>query len=150
MDPLVEKIREILQPIFDREQVYLVDMELRGNRGNQVLRILADTEQGITLEEITRLTREINDALDMYDPIPGSYRLEVSSPGLDRPLQHLWQFRRNIGRELKVLYEESGERKKVIGALVAADEEQIVLQVAGEELSIPRSAIAQAKVRVKW
>ncbi len=145
-----EKVREIILPLLEMEQVHLVELEIHGKSGNQVVNIYADTDQGITLAEITRLTREINDLLDMHDVIPGFYRLNVSSPGVDRPLKALWEFRKNLGRELRVVFRENEQEKELTGKLLAAEEERILLQVKDEELSIPTASLIKARVQLKW
>ncbi len=145
-----EKVREIIRPLLEMEQVHLVELEIHGKSGNQVVNIYADTDQGITLAEITRLTREINDLLDMHDVIPGFYRLNVSSPGVDRPLKALWEFRKNLGRELRVVFRENEQEKELTGKLLAAEEERILLQVKDEELSIPTASLIKARVQLKW
>ena len=115
-----------------------------------MLNIYADTFQGITLDEITKLTREINDLLDIHDVIDGAYRLTVSSPGIDRPLQNPWEFQKNIGRNLRVVFEENSEEHETIGKLTSVEENQIVLKSKKEEISIPINAISRAKVHLKW
>ena len=109
MNVETSKIKEIIAPLFEGNHLLLVDLELRGNRGSRVLNVYADTMQGITLDEITKLTREINDLLDIHDVIDGAYRLTVSSPGIDRSLQHHWEFEKNIGRNLRIIFEENSE-----------------------------------------
>ncbi len=150
MQNKLDKIREIIEPLFDEEFLHLIDLELRGTPGSQVLSVYADTEQGITMEEITRLTRDINDLLDMHDVIEGKYRLEVSSPGINHPLKQLWEFRKNIGRKLRVVYEESGEQNEIRGTLESAEESGVVLMREKEEVTIPMQSIINAKVEPKW
>lgn len=148
---IIEKVRRLIAPLFDEKYLHLVDIEMRGSGKNQVLSIYADTEKGITLNEITRLTTDISDLLDLHpEVVPGSYRLEVSSPGLDRPLKYLWQYRKNVGRLLKIRYREQEEEKEVVGDLLEVTETDIVLRVKKQEKRIPLQAIERATVKVKW
>jgi len=148
---VVEKVKELIAPLFDEQYLHLVDVEMRGSGAGQVLSIYADTEKGITLKEITRLTEEISDLLDMHpEVVPGPYRLEVSSPGLDRPLRYLWQYRKNIGRLLKVRFLEEQTVQELVGDLLRVTEEDIVLQVDKQEKRIPLQSIERAIVKVKW
>lgn len=149
-EEILRRVRELIRPVFDEQFYHLVDLEMRGSRNNQVLTIYADTEKGITLAEITRLTQEISDILDMHDVIPGSYRLEVSSPGVHRPLRLPWQFRKNIGRWLTVQYLDQDVRREVSGELLEVQEGAIVLRVKQQDVTIPLSAIELAKVKIKW
>ena len=118
--------------------------------GNQVLNIYSDTKEGITLEQITQLNREISDVLDMDDAISGAYKLEVSSPGVDRPLESFWQYQKNIGRYLQVNFEENGILKEESGKLISVDENIITLEKEEERpviIEIP--TIKKAKVNIK-
>ncbi len=151
MKDMVSKIRELIQPLFDEEYLHLVDLELHGGVGNRVLKIYADTEQGITLREITQLTRQIRDLLDMSDVLEGRYRLEVSSPGIDHPLERTWEFRKNLGRMLRVIYFSGEEEtREVVGTLSGVDAERIILTGENREITIPRNQIKKAKVYLKW
>lgn len=151
VEEIIEKVRELISPLFDEQYLHLVDIELRGHRNNRVLTIYADTETGITLAEITALTREISELLDVHEElIPGSFRLEVSSPGVSRPLTRPWQFRKNIGRYLKIKLLESEGKKNIVGLLEAVAEDHIVLNVGKETKTIPFSAIREAKVEIRW
>ena len=151
VEEIIEKVRELISPLFDEQYLHLVDIELRGHRNNRVLTIYADTETGITLAEITALTREISELLDVHEElIPGSFRLEVSSPGISRPLTRPWQFRKNIGRYLKIKLLESEGKKNIVGLLEAVAEDHIVLNVGKETKTIQFSAIREAKVEIRW
>jgi len=151
VEEIIEKVRELISPLFDEQYLHLVDIELRGHRNNRVLTIYADTETGITLAEITALTREISELLDVHeDIIPGSFRLEVSSPGISRPLTRPWQFRKNIGRYLKIKLLESEGKKNIVGLLEAVEDDHIVLNVGKDTQIIPFAAIREAKVEIRW
>lgn len=146
---MIDEIIGLIKPILEKEEIYLVDIELRGRGKNQVLSIYADTKEGITLSQITRLNYEISDLLDMHNIIPGSYRLEVSSPGLDRPLRYLWQYKKNINRFVQVNYLDNGDRKEIIGKLKEANDSKIIIELNKEQVKIPFSAITKTKVKVR-
>lgn len=146
----VEKLTDLIKPVLDSQGVYLVDVVLKGSGRERVLSVYADTLEGITLEQITRLNRELSDVLDMNDAIRGSYRLEVSSPGVDRPLKFLWQYEKNIGRYLRVLFEDQGKTKEIKGKLISLDENNIVIKSGKDETLIPFSSIKKAKVIIKF
>lgn len=150
MTPQEEKIRELILPIFERLNYYLVEIKLRGSRNNQVLSILADTDTGITMEQITGLSREIADTLDMYDPINGHYRLDVSSPGIDYPLKELWQYRKNIGRQVRVFYQTDEGAKESTGTLKSVNEKTLTLVNGSEEMVLPMKQIEKTKIKLKW
>ena len=148
MNEIAEKIKELLSPILSREGVHLVDLELRGYTNNQVLSIFVDTDSGITLEQVASITREIEGMLDLEDPIPGRYRLEVSSPGIDRPLTEPWQFRKNVGRWLRVLYNQQDQKLERTGLLKEVKEDRILLADKKEEFEVALSQIIKAVIKI--
>lgn len=144
----VSEIVDLIKPVFEENDVYLVDTEFRGRGKDRVLSIFVDTEKGITLSQITQLNQEISDLLDMHNVISGPYRLELSSPGLDRPLKHLWQYQKNINRNLQVNYRDSDMQKEITGKLMKADEEGILIELNKEKIKIPFSEIIKSKVKI--
>jgi ribosome maturation factor RimP len=148
MNEIVAKIRELLAPILEREGIHLVDLKLRGYINNQVLSIFLDTESGISLQQIAHMTQEIEGMLDLEDPIPGRYRLEVSSPGIDRPLTEIWQFQKNIGRQLQVNYHEQDQKLEKTGILKAVQEDKILLTDKKQEYTIPLTWIDKAVIKI--
>jgi ribosome maturation factor RimP len=151
MEQIENKLRELIQPIFDEKQIYLVDVRIRGNRGNQIVTVLADTVNGITLEQITALTREINFLLDQHEDLINSrYRLEVSSPGVNRELQFLWEYQKNLGRELNIHYREGDEIVNFSGKLIEIKDNNVTLSHKKENRTIAIEKVVKAKVRLKW
>jgi ribosome maturation factor RimP len=145
-----QKIVSLIQPILERKNIFLLKLELRGTLNKQVLTIFLDTESGINMKDITDITREIEDLLDMYDPIPGHYRLEVSSPGTNWPITEPWQFRKNMNRKLTVKYSDSNGVKNITGQLLGVGEEGIKLQAEKEIIEIPLTKILKAVVKLNW
>jgi ribosome maturation factor RimP len=150
MESLEERVRSLIMPILEREGVELVDLEIKGHVGNQVLKVFVDEVGGISLDRCAYLSREISDILDIEDPIPGRYRLEVSSPGVDRPLKTARDFERNVGREVRVDYEQDGNRVRVEGTIEAVVSDRLTLQVESGSVEIPIEAIRLAKRKLKW
>jgi ribosome maturation factor RimP len=151
MEQIENKLRELIQPIFDEKQIYLVDVRIRGNRGNQIVTVLADTISGITLEQITALTREINFILDQHeDLIDSRYRLEVSSPGVNRELEFLWEYQKNLGRELSIHYRDGDEIVNFSGKLIEVKDNNVTISHKKEQRTIALEKIVKAKVRLKW
>jgi ribosome maturation factor RimP len=144
----VSEIIDIIKPVFEKNNVYLVDMEFRGRGKDRLLSIFVDTKEGITLAQITQLNDEISDLLDMHNIISGSYRLQISSPGLDRPLKYLWQYQKNINRKLQVNYRDRDTQKEITGKLMHADEEGILIESKSDKLKIPFSEIVKSKVKI--
>ena len=140
---LTVQIKELVLPLLNRHDVELIDVELKGSSGSQVLRIYADVEGGITLDLCEQLSREISDLLDMKNIINGKYRLEVSSPGTDRPLKTANDFLRNRGRMVSIAMDESSPLEGTIKDVV---DEQVILETDAGDASIPLSSVKVAKL----
>ncbi len=125
---LVKAVREQAEPIIEGYNAYLVDCIVRGERGTRVVEVFIDSDTGITTELCASISRDLGTQLDANDIIPGRYRLEVSSPGLDRPLKLYRQYLKNIGRTLKVKYTIDGTTVIATGKLKAVTEQSIVVE----------------------
>ncbi len=145
---LEEKLVSIVKPICEAENLHLVELKVRGGANKPVYEIYADSENGINLGQCERLSRKIQDELDMDDQFLNNYRLNVSSPGLDRALVFEWEYKKNIGHNLEIAL---ASDEKLIGRLLSFDED--VLEITDEnELQhrINRRDVKQVKVKIKW
>ena len=141
---VVDRVRELIEPLVTSQGAEVVDVE----HGPGLLRISLDlVGGGIDLETITRFSEQISDLLDVHDPVPGRYTLEVSSPGLERPLKTPAQFQRFVGTvvSVKVKSHVEGERR-FQGPLTAADDESVT--VAGRTLRY--EDIEKARTVFEW
>ena len=146
-----EKIKQIILPILDSQEVELVDIELKGRLGSQVLRIFVDKDKGITLDQCTRVSREISYVLEIEDIIQDKYRLEVSSPGVDRPLKNYKDFRRNIGRNVKIEYlKENDETETISGSIQTVDINSVAIHADNDVIEILLENIQSAKILPVW
>jgi ribosome maturation factor RimP len=145
---IVERVHELVEPLVDEADVNLYDIEHNGG----VVRVLVDHPDGLDLDTITRLSRSISRTLDEHDPIPGRYTLEVSSPGLERPLRTADHFRGAIGSivKIKTRPDHDGPRR-LGGELVDADGEAIRVRLDSDEIStVPLAAISSARTVFEW
>jgi ribosome maturation factor RimP len=124
--PVSDELQEAVAPVVEARGLELVDLELRPG----LVRVVIDCEGGVDLDSVSDLTREISAVLDHHDPMPESrYTLEVSSPGLERPLRKREHFERAVGEEVVVRTHPSAElERRVRGTLFAADAYGIVLK----------------------
>lgn len=122
-----EAVAELVLPIIEGIGGYLVEVNLRGERGGKILEVFVDTDAGISADNLTAVSRSLSEELDRMDIIPGKYRLEVSSPGLGKPLKFPRQYAKNIGRKLDVTYQTTGGEAKMEGILHAASATTITL-----------------------
>jgi len=150
MSSEIETLKKLLMPVLENADVYLVDMELRGKPNSQVLSIYIDTEDGITLQQIANITREFEGILDLEDPIRGRYRLDISSPGINRPLTEVWQFKKNIGRNLRVTYSTEDKISERVGTLIRVEDQNIWLEEKNNEVKISLKEIKKAIIKLNW
>ncbi len=102
IESVIEEATRVIEPVLDELNFELVDVEYLSEHGRWILRIFVDREGGITLNECARVSREVGDLIDMKDVFNHEYVLEVSSPGLNRPLKKEKDFHRAVGKKLKV------------------------------------------------
>ena len=139
-----EKTEKLVLPIIEENNFELVDVEYVREGGNYFLRVYIDKEGGITIDDCEVVSRSLSDLLDEDDFIPDAYILEVSSPGLGRPLKKEKDFDRSIGKEVEVkLYKQINKQKEYSGILVSYDTDKIELEIDEDEtMEILRSNIA--------
>ena len=137
----------MLEPTVERLGYELADLEVRlGSKGGMV-RIFIDKPEGIDLEDCERVSLAVSALLDVEDPVPGNYNLEVSSPGLDRKLTKVEHFQRFEGDTVNVKMRFPIEgRRRFRGTLVSSDDENIVVEVDGESHSLPLKTIDTARL----
>lgn len=149
-----QTVIDLVDPVVMAEGYELVDAEYVMARGRPILRLFIDTvppgtpERGVTVEDCTHVSRLVSDLLDVEDVVPGEYTLEVSSPGMFRPLTKPEHFERAIGERVKVkTYEKLEGRKTFTGRLDARDGEAVAVTVDdGTRFRIPTDAIAKANL----
>lgn len=138
------KAEELVLPIVEANHFELVDVEYVKEAGTWYLRIYIDKEGGININDCELVSRAFSDILDKEDYIEDAYILEVSSPGLGRPLKKEKDFQRNLGEEVEVrTYKPINKQKEFVGLLDAWDKETVTLQLeSGELFTIARADIA--------
>ncbi len=145
-------IEELVQPIVDARNIEIVDIEYVKEAGQFYLRIYLEKEGGITLDDCAEVSRELNPILDEKDPIKDNYFLEVSSPGLDRPLKKDKDFERYKGRDVEIkLYKPMNGSKQFEGELVGLTEDNnIKVIIDGEEVDFTRKEVALIRLAIKF
>ena len=115
---------ELLEPVVTGMGFELVEIEFNSHPKNKVLRLYIDKEGGVVIENCTEVSRQVSAVIDVEDPIDGFFNLEVSSPGLDRPLTKIVDFRHRIGENVKLLFVKK-KRKKITAEIVSVDGDNI-------------------------
>jgi len=143
MNTLLSKIEGIITPIVEGFGYELVDTIIAGSGNATILRVFVDNEGGITIDEISKLSTKISQALDIADIIPHKYFLEVSSPGLDRPLRTVRDFKRAISEDVRIVLEDGTTYE---GKLLDANTERLIVLCDSEEKELPFKNIAVGKI----
>lgn len=144
-----QKVLRLAKQVADEQGVEIFDIELLG-KGKLLLRVIIDKEGGVTLGDCERLSKSLGTVLDVEDLFPGSYTMEISSPGLDRPLKGIKDFEKNVGRLCRIITIEKIENQNFfIGRITKINGNFIKFLVNGREIDIPFEKISKAKLEVE-
>lgn len=147
----LELIEKLVTPVLESSGYQLVDLEFDKDMGRRILRLYIDKDGGITLDNCTEISHALSAFLDVEDPLPGAYLLEVSSPGIERPLRFPKDFVRFAGETIKLsTVEPIDGRQNYRGILIGSDAQTITMNVDGKEYTIPFSALAKARIVKDW
>ncbi len=143
-----DRLEMLLAPIISDLGYEYVGIEYSSNPKNRVLRIYIDRpETGVDLDDCETVSREVSAMLDVEEPISGQYTLEVSSPGVERPLFTADHFRKHIGEVARVQLEAPVDgRRKFKGAIVAVEDDEVCLEVDGQQWKLPLASLGKARL----
>jgi ribosome maturation factor RimP len=146
LPPRSQRVWDVAEPLAAQEGLELVDVEYHAERGGMVLRLFVDRAGGVTVDDLSRFSRELGDLLDVHGDTEGGYTLEVSSPGVNRRLVRPAHFQRYVGRRVRVRTGAPvAQRRNFLGTLLAATEDEILVRVGeGEDVRIPLAAVTRA------
>jgi len=151
---MLDKIRGVAERVTSGRGYELADVELKRERGGFLVRLYVDREGGIGLEDLQSVSEEVSAILDAEDPVPASYTLEVSSPGLDRPLKTEADYRRFLGRLARLSsYEPVGGRRHWTGRLTSFEDGVVGISLekeGGTLCRIPLGKIAHGRLEVEF
>lgn len=140
-------LRKLLEPGVKALGFELVDVELAGSHHHPTLRVYIDSAQGVVVDDCARVSRQLSALLDVEDPVPGHYTLEVSSPGLDRPLVTPEDFKRYVGETIKVkMHEPVLGRKNFSGRLLDVAADHVVVEVDKENFDLAFDGMERARL----
>lgn len=144
---IAEQVANFIEPILDDMRFELVDLEYLSKYGKWVLRIYIDKEGGVTIDDCAMVSRELGDLIDIKDIIQHEYILEVSSPGVDRPLKKEKDFTRMINKKIKVkMVNMINGRRNYIGYLKSFQNKTLYLEIDGELIPLPWLEIEKANL----
>ena len=150
---ITDRVRELAEPLVTHAGMELVDVEFLREGGRWVLRLFLDKEGGVSLDDCQAISRQLEKLLDVEDVIEPAYALEVSSPGIERPLKTRAHFERFTGSDVEVkTFAPIGEppRKNYKGRLVGVEGDDIRIEIDGREWVVPLEKIAKAHLSVDF
>jgi ribosome maturation factor RimP len=146
-DEVIKEVKKIASPLCEDEGIRLLHVEFQREPGGKILRLYIDKSGGVDLEDCVNISRQLSDILDIRFETKGSYRLEVSSPGSERPLQEKKDFEEAIGQMLRIRTSKKTCSQKVYkGILKEVSEHSILLLKADEVVAIPFEGIIRARI----
>ncbi|UCH44632.1 MAG: ribosome maturation factor RimP [Nitrospiraceae bacterium] len=151
LSDLIVKVTDLIEPVIESLGIELDELEFKRMKGKALLRVFIDRKGGVTIDDCERVSREIEAVLDVEDPIPYSYVLEVSSPGLDRPLRKPEDFRKYSGSRARVITIDPIEKQNFfVGQIVEAGDSDIrILLQKDRTITIPYENISKARLEVE-
>jgi ribosome maturation factor RimP len=150
-EKLLQEVREVVEPILQSQGYELVDLEYQRESRGWVLRIYLDREGGITLDDCTGVSHEVGAVLEVKDVIPNAYVLEVSSPGLTRPLKKPEDYNRFRNQLVKIkLFQPLDGRRNFKGILLGLEVETVRVEADGQVFEIPLQSIAKANLEIDF
>jgi ribosome maturation factor RimP len=144
---LAEQLELLIEPVASQHGLELVAVETVGSSGNPIVRVFLDREGGIGLDVIAKASTWVSETLEAADPIDGKYTLEVSSPGIDRPLRKLEDYERFMGQTAVLKTRPIEGRSSFTGRIVGVAGETIEIDVDGDPVAIPVNVIKKAHLK---
>jgi ribosome maturation factor RimP len=147
-----DTLREEVVRSVTRHGAHVIDVVLRGDHRRPVLEVFIDAESPVTIEQCTQISRDLAVVIDAGRVLAGTYRLEVSSPGIERPLQHPWQYPKHVGRKIQLSIRTPDGARKLVGVLTAASEDGVTVAAGsnGEPVPVSFGDIREALVLPPW
>lgn len=131
--------------------IELIDLEISGSPGRSLLKITIDKEGGVSLIDCEQYSRELEALLDVEDPIPGKYTLEVSSPGLDRPLRTIEDFVKRVGKKARIITENPMDGQSFfVGRIVGVEGSAVLLDLGKSTVRVEYGNIKRARLEIEF
>lgn len=158
MTALPSHVQELADRVATGHGVEVLELALRGQGRGRVLSVVLDAEEPVEADVVELVSKDLSRALDQADPVAGSYTLEVSTPGLSRPLHTPRDFRRQRGHEVAIVRSAAPASQgagdtgtsSIQGAVVDADDQSVVLDIGGSQVRVPLSEVVRGKVVLPW
>ena len=148
----LDEVKDLAEAVTRRRSLRLWDVEMAGQPGRSVVRVYVDADGGVDLDVVAEVSEEISRALDLKDPIPGRYTLEVSSPGLERSLKRPEHFQLSVGRRVVVKTSErlAGNSHRLEGQIADAADGSVRIATPEGEIEVPYEQVKTARTVFSW
>ena len=143
-------IESEIQKIVESLGFLLIELVIRGDKRQYIFEVFVDNEVGITAEDCAEISRVIHEFFDLAEDEMTNYRLDVSSPGTERALKYIEQYKKHVNRSFQLKYEVDDEMKKQKGTLLEVHEDKLLFKFGKEEILIPFEKIKEAKVQISF
>src|SRR5699024_5703503 len=141
-----KKITELIESILQDTDCFLIEVEVKGSRTPKISVFVDRHERNVNLDECAEISNELGFLIDAHEIFDDSYRLNVSSPGLSRPLVDRRQYPKNRGRKVSVTYQEDDEQTALKGTLTEVFDDKIIVKKNNENVALPFDEIIETKV----
>ena len=148
MTALPSHVLELAARAASTHGVEVLELKLRGQGRGRILSVILDADDPVEADIVERVSRDLSRALDQADPLEGRYTLDVTTPGLGRPLQSARDFRRQRGHEVSIV--RAGAASPLRGVVRDADDQAVTLDVDGSQQRVPLSDVVQGTVVLPW
>lgn len=148
----LDEVRDLAEAVAGRRSLRVWDVEMGGQPGRSMVRVLVDGDDGVDLDTVAEVSEELSRGLDLRDPIPGRYTLEVSTPGLERSLKTPEHFRRSVGKQVtvKTTTKLVGDSHRIDGRLAEASDEVVAIETGSGRVEVPYEGIRAARTVFEW
>jgi len=150
MDKIKENIVKISNDLAEKLGYFLIDVILRGDNRKRIIEVFVDAEKNVSADDLAEMSRKLNEIIDSENLLKESYRLEVSSPGVDRPLKFLKQYPKHINRNFEVIYKSAESETKFTGRLISVERDELTFQTKEKSILIKFNQIIKAKVLISF
>jgi len=151
MERTKHSIEELAGPLVADFDAFLVDLTIQQGRKRKVVQVFVDTDQGITVDQCAEISRRLAKELDGRNMIPGPYELHVSSPGLEKPLKLLRQYRKNVGRKFRVRLRTEAEPRTIEAILEAVEDDRLSFRVEDGGITVVAfSDVLESREVLPW
>lgn len=148
----LDEVRELAEAVARRRSLRLWDVQIDGQPGRSIVRVFVDSDDGVDLDTVAQVSEELSRGLDLRDPLPGRYTLEVSSPGLERTLKSPEHFSLSVGSKVVVKTKEplAGNSHRLEGSIVDAGDDVVSIDTGEGQLKVPYEEIKAARTVFEW